>query len=79
MSLNSIKIVYTFFVIKNKLIIAPTIVSPNWELPYEITCDVKDYVVGVVLGKRRTYFFHAIYYASKVLNENTVNYTTIEK
>ncbi|CAJ2668382.1 unnamed protein product [Trifolium pratense] len=38
-----------------------------------------DYAVGAVLGQRHAKFFHAIYYASKVLNENQVNYSTTEK
>ena len=42
-------------------------------------CDASDYAVGAVLGQRHEKFFHAIYYASKVLNENQVNYSTIEK
>jgi len=42
-------------------------------------CDASDYTVGAVLGQRREKFFHAIYYASKVLNENQVNYSTTEK
>lgn len=65
--------------IKNKLITTPIIVSPNWEVSFEIMCDVGDYVVGVVLGQRHAKNFHANYYASKVLNENQVNCTTTEK
>jgi len=42
-------------------------------------CDASDYVVGAVLGQQKNKFFHAIYYASKVLNENQVNYSTTEK
>jgi RNase H-like domain found in reverse transcriptase len=42
-------------------------------------CDASDYVVGAVLGQRVEKKAHAIYYASKVLHEAQVNYTTIEK
>lgn len=42
-------------------------------------CDVNDYVVGVVLGQQRNKVFHAIYYASKVLNDAQLNYATVEK
>jgi len=42
-------------------------------------CDASDYAVGAVLGQRKDKFFHAVYYASKVLNENQVNYSTTEK
>ncbi|XP_045831120.1 uncharacterized protein LOC123922450 [Trifolium pratense] len=68
-----------FVVIKEKLVTAPIIVAPNWDLPFELMCDASDYAVGAVLGQRHAKFFHAIYYASKVLNENQINYTTTEK
>jgi hypothetical protein len=42
-------------------------------------CDTSDYAVGAVLGQRRDKIFHAIHYASKVLNEAQVNYATTEK
>jgi hypothetical protein len=32
-------------------------------------CDARDYAVGAVLGQRKSKNFHAIHYASKVLNE----------
>lgn len=40
---------------------------------------VSHYAVGAVLGQRHAKKYHAIYYAIKVLNDNQVNYTTIEK
>jgi len=58
---------------------APIIIALDWELPFELMCDSSDYAVGAVLGQRKNKFFHAIYYASKVLNENQVNYSTTEK
>ncbi|GAU50532.1 hypothetical protein TSUD_369590 [Trifolium subterraneum] len=54
------------------LVTAPIIVAPNWDLPFELMCDASDYAVGAVLGQRHAKFFHAIYYASKVLNENQI-------
>ncbi|CAJ2669753.1 unnamed protein product [Trifolium pratense] len=68
-----------FVVIKEKLVTAPIIIAPNWDFPFELMCDASDYAVGAVLGQRHEKFFHAIYYASKVLNENQINYTTTEK
>ncbi|KAK2390987.1 protein NYNRIN [Trifolium repens] len=68
-----------FELLKAKLVTAPVIIAPNWDLPFELMCDASDYAVGAVLGQRRDKFFHAIYYASKVLNENQINYTTTEK
>ena len=65
--------------IKTKLVTAPIIIAPDWDLPFELMCDASDYVVGAVLGQWKNKFFHAIYYASKVLNENQVNYSTTKK
>jgi len=42
-------------------------------------CDASDYVVGAVLGQRKGRIFHAIYYASKVLNDAHINYATTKK
>jgi len=58
---------------------APIIIAPDWELPFELMCDASDYTVGAVLGQRKNKSFDAIYYASKILNENQVNYSTTEK
>jgi len=70
---------HAFSLIKTKLVTAPIIIAPDWNLPFELMCDASDYAVGAVLGQRKNKFFHAIYYASKVLNENQVNYSTTEK
>nr|KYP71708.1 Retrovirus-related Pol polyprotein from transposon 17.6 [Cajanus cajan] len=42
-------------------------------------CDASDYVIGAALGQRKDKIFHVIHYASKVLNENQINYATTEK
>ena len=77
--LNWEKCLNAFSLIKTKLLTAPIIIAPDWDLPFELMCDASDYVVGAVLGQRKNKFFHEIYYASKVLNENQVNYSTTEK
>ncbi|XP_031394316.1 uncharacterized protein LOC116205794 [Punica granatum] len=68
-----------FNLLKEKLTSAPVIVAPNWELPFELMCGASDYAVGAVLGQRRGKVFHAIYYASRTLNEAQKNYATTEK
>ncbi|GJV20102.1 ribonuclease H-like domain-containing protein [Tanacetum coccineum] len=35
--------------LKKKLTCAPVIVSPNWNLPFELMCDVSDFATGAVL------------------------------
>ena len=42
-------------------------------------CDVSDYAIEAVLGQRKDKRSHAIYYASKTLNESQMNYCTTEK
>ena len=69
----------TFRKIKELLISAPIIQPPDWNLPFEIMCDASDYAVGAVLGQRKNRKVHAIYYASKTLNEAQVNYATTEE
>ena len=58
---------------------APITVAPDWSKEFELMCDASDYVVGVVLGQQQDKVFHAIYYASKVLNDAQMNYATTEK
>ncbi|GKA56623.1 DNA-directed DNA polymerase [Tanacetum coccineum] len=38
-----------FELLKEKLTCAPVIVSPNWNLLFELMCDASDFAVGVVL------------------------------
>ncbi|GKF10482.1 reverse transcriptase domain-containing protein, partial [Tanacetum coccineum] len=69
----------TFKLLKEKLICAPVIVSPNWNLPFELTCDASDFAVGVILGQKDAKNFHPVYFASKTFNVAQQNYTIIEK
>ncbi|XP_062093965.1 uncharacterized protein LOC133799998 [Humulus lupulus] len=38
-----------FNTLKEKLVSTPIVVSPNWELPFELMCDANDYAVGAEL------------------------------
>jgi len=51
----------------------------DWSLPFKIMCNTSDFAVGDVLGHQRDKKMHAIYYASRTINEAQVNYATIEK
>ncbi|GJW73341.1 reverse transcriptase domain-containing protein [Tanacetum coccineum] len=68
-----------FELLKEKLTCAPVIVSPNWNLPFELLCDASDFTVGVVLGQKDGKNFHPIYFASKTLNLAQQKYTVTEK
>ena len=39
----------TFELLKKKLTSAPIVVAPDWNLPFELMCDVSDFAVGIVL------------------------------
>ena len=68
-----------FNTLKSALVSAPILQLPNWEEPFEIMCDASNFAVGAVLGKRKEGKPYVIYYASKLLDEAQINYTTIEK
>ena len=69
----------SFHRLKQALTSAPIIQPPDWNLPFEIMCDASDFAVGAVLGQRKDNKLHAIYYASKTLDDAQVNYATTEK
>nr|GEV90970.1 reverse transcriptase domain-containing protein [Tanacetum cinerariifolium] len=68
-----------FNTLKKKLIEAPILVTPDWDLPFEIMCDASDFAVGTVLGKRKTKHLQPIHYASKNVTDAQAHYTTMEK
>ncbi|GKC72635.1 reverse transcriptase domain-containing protein [Tanacetum coccineum] len=57
----------------------PIIISPHWNVPFELICDASDFAVGAVLGQRIDGKFKPIYYASKTLNNAQEHYTTTKK
>ncbi|KAL0875989.1 hypothetical protein Bca101_025694 [Brassica carinata] len=65
--------------IKGKLVSAPIVQPPYWDLPFEIMCDASDFAVGAVLGQKKDGKTHGIYYASKTLNDAQMKYATTEK
>ena len=65
--------------LKEKLVLAPTMVTLDWELPFELMCDASNYTVGAMLGQKNDKVFYAIYYARKTLNEAQIKYATKEK
>ncbi|GJT77563.1 reverse transcriptase domain-containing protein [Tanacetum coccineum] len=65
--------------LKEKLTCALVIVSPNWNLPFELMCDASDFAVGDVLVQKDGKNFHPIYFASKTLNQAQQRYTKTKK
>ncbi|GJV84086.1 reverse transcriptase domain-containing protein [Tanacetum coccineum] len=68
-----------FNILKEKLTTAPIIISPDWNVPFELMCDASDFAVGAVLGQQIDGKFKPIYYAIKTLNNAQEHYTTTEK
>ncbi|XP_073138829.1 uncharacterized protein [Henckelia pumila] len=68
-----------FEFLRERLVTASVLTSPDWDLPFEVMCDASDTAVGVVLGQRIDKVFRTIYYARKTLNEAQLNYATTEK
>jgi hypothetical protein len=61
------------------LLITPVLRGPNWSLPFHICIDASDTSLGEVLGQRENQIPYAIYFVSKNLSLEEVNYTIIEK
>ena len=46
-----------FSELKEKLVSAPIIISPDWNSPFEVMCDASGVALGVVLGQEKTKSF----------------------
>nr|GEW35963.1 reverse transcriptase domain-containing protein [Tanacetum cinerariifolium] len=71
--------VEAFQSLKRKLTEAHILISPDWDMPFELMCDASDFAIGAVLGQRQDKHFRPIHYASKTMTEAESNYTTTEK
>ncbi|GKA41082.1 DNA-directed DNA polymerase [Tanacetum coccineum] len=65
-----------FKLLKEKLTCDPVIVSPNWNLPFELMCDASDFVVGAIIGKKGTENV-AVDHLSRIENDETSDESTI--
>nr|GEY46534.1 reverse transcriptase domain-containing protein [Tanacetum cinerariifolium] len=71
--------VEAFQTLKKKVTEAPILITPDWDLPFELMCNASDFAIGVVLGQRHKKHFRPIHYASKTMTEAESHYTTTEK
>nr|GEV07906.1 reverse transcriptase domain-containing protein [Tanacetum cinerariifolium] len=71
--------VEAFQTLKRKLTEAPTLIAPDWDMPFELVCDASDFAIAAVLGQRQDNHFRPIHYASKTMTDAESNYTTTEK
>ncbi|GJV00233.1 reverse transcriptase domain-containing protein [Tanacetum coccineum] len=68
-----------FNILKERLTTVPIIISPDWNVPFELMCDTSDFAVGAVLGQQIDGKFKPTYYANKTLNNAQEHYTTTKK
>ncbi|GJV06672.1 reverse transcriptase domain-containing protein [Tanacetum coccineum] len=54
--------------LKEKLTCTPVIMSPNWNLLFELMFDASEFAVRAVLGQKDGKHFNPIYFVSKTLN-----------
>ena len=50
--------------------------APNWSLPFDFMCNGSEFTMEAVLGQRINKVPHAIYSASRTLNDAQPNYST---
>ena len=70
---------HAFMQLKQALVEASILESPNWDFPFEIMYDASDFAVGAVLGQRIDRKPTAICYVNKTLVDAQLNYMTTEK
>ena len=58
-----------FSILKDRLVSAPIVVAPDWDLSFKLMCDASDYEIGAVLGQKRERIFQVIHYTSRTLND----------
>ncbi|GJZ44777.1 reverse transcriptase domain-containing protein, partial [Tanacetum coccineum] len=71
--------IQSFETLNKKLTEAPILITPDWDLPFELMCDASDFAIGAVLGQRHEKYFRPIHYASKTMTEVDRITTTTEK
>nr|GEX49523.1 reverse transcriptase domain-containing protein [Tanacetum cinerariifolium] len=71
--------VEAFQTLKRKLTEAPILISPDWDMPFELMYNASEFAIGAVLGQRQEKHFRPIHYASKTMTEAESNYTTTKK
>lgn len=69
----------SFETLKDKLILAPVLIYPDFTKPFTLTCDASDYAISAILSQGPIGKDHPIAYSSRTLNKTEINYSTTEK
>ena len=66
--------------LKQALLFAPILKSPNWEIIFHVHIDASNFAIGCVLAQSGEHKLdHPISFASRQLNDAEINYTTTER
>lgn len=68
----------SFEVLKQRLITAPVLASPNFDKPFVLQCDASNYALGCVLTQGEGENERVVSYASRTLTKPERNYTVTE-
>jgi hypothetical protein len=68
-----------FETVRDKLFVAPVLRGANRSLPFHISIDAYDTVIGGVLGKKEDHQSYVIYFVSNNLFLGELKYTVTEK
>nr|GEX49054.1 reverse transcriptase domain-containing protein [Tanacetum cinerariifolium] len=52
----SIECIEAFQSLKKKLTEAPILVAPDWDLPFELMCDARDFAIGMLSQQKNKFF-----------------------
>nr|GEV17396.1 reverse transcriptase domain-containing protein [Tanacetum cinerariifolium] len=69
--------VEAFQTLKRKLTEAPILITPDWDMPFELMCDANDFAIGAVLGQRQEKHFRPIHYASVYTARNPLAFSRL--
>jgi hypothetical protein len=72
-------VMWQFVGLKKLISITPMLRGPNWKIPFHISTDASDISIGVVLGQEEDKKPYAIYFISKNLSLDELNYIVTEK
>ncbi|GJY15792.1 reverse transcriptase domain-containing protein [Tanacetum coccineum] len=64
--------IQAFETLKKKLTEAPILITPDWDLPFELMCNASDFAIGAVLGQRHEKHFRPIHYACKTISNHKI-------
>src|SRR6266481_5780026 len=65
--------------LKVKLVTAPILTFPQWELPFKLICDASQQCISAILSQEIDGIENVVVYASKILNTAEQKWAIIEK